>query len=381
MGGNNTVTVLYIIDTFVLQGGAEKNLYQVVTYLDKSKYRPVIYCLWGGPMADKVKSEGIEVKDLMMSKIYGFKALVEGFKLYRFMKREKVRIVVTYHESSDFWGGVIAKLAGVPVILSSRRDMGFNLKGRHVLFYKLLNKVFSRILVVSDAVGRMIVKEQNADEKRIITLYNGIDTREINSSADKSEVRKSLGLPEGEYPVIGMLAGVRAVKGHRYFIEAAAGVLKIFPDARFIIVGSGLGHTGYVEELKTQICGLGIENRIILTGARRDAPAIQSVLDISVNCSLSEGFSNTILESMAAGKPVVATAVGGNPEAVVDGVTGILVPPADTRALAEGIIRLLKDKDLASRMGEAAARRINERFTQKVMMERTEKTYETLLRE
>lgn len=373
------IKVLYITDHFVYMGGAEKNLLQVALNHDRERFTPIVCCLQGGELVDRLRQAGVRVDVLNIRRIYGFKAALEAVKLFRLIKKEKIRVAVTYHESSDFWGGIIAKLAGVPVILSSRRDMGFSLKQRHVFFYRFLNRIFERIIVVSDAVGKAVSDYQKVDPDRIITVYNGIDQAASAPRAGRDDILRSLGLPGGEYPVIGILAGLRSIKGHEYFVAAAVSALKSIPDARFLIVGGWQDEGPYLKVLKEMVANAGAEDRIIFTGPRSDIAEIQSVLDISVISSLSEGFSNTILESMAAGKPVVATAVGGNPEAVSDGDTGILVPPADARPLAAAIIRLLKDRAAAARMGEAGRRKVNDYFTQAGMMSQLETTYEVLL--
>jgi len=371
-------SVLYIIDTFLDLAGAERNLFEVVTRLDKRKYKPIVYALRAGSLIDVLKQNGIYARNLGIDKIYSLKAIREGIKLIRFIKKEHTRIVVTYHESSDFWGGIIAKIAGTPVIISSRRDMGYNLKKKHFLGYKFINNlIFNKIMTVSDAVKDLLVEKQNTSQDRIVTIYNGAELNKFSKKTDNVGLKKELGL-KPKVPIVGIIAGLRRIKGHKYFLEAASIILKENKNVQFLIVGWH-GDDGYPEELKNFTKDMGIDRNVIFTGARYDVSEILSISDISVLSSLSEGFSNTILESMAAGKPIVATDVGGNPEAVVNGETGLLVPPGDSGALARAILKLLRNKDLARKMGESGKRRIEGFFTLDRMIEDIETLYDILL--
>ncbi len=365
------ITILYIMDTFARLAGAEKNLYEVVTRLDKEKYRPIVYILSSGIVIDILRQKNIPVRDLGIKKIYGFKALCEGIKLIKFIKKEKVKIVVTYHDGADFWGGIFAKLAGVPVSISSRRDMGYNLKKRHIFFYKIINNLlFDKLITVSDAVKNVLVKQQNVIPKKVCTIYNGVKVSRFSKKQDIAEIKKKIGI-KSTAPVVGIIAGVRPIKGHRYFLEAASIVLKERPESQFLVVGHILENDNS-KELSNK---LGIANNVIFTGERADIPEMLSIMDISVLSSLSEGFSNTILESMAAGKPVIATNVGGNPEVVVNNETGILVPAANSQMLAKAMLSLLKNKKLAQKMGEAGRKRVETIFNFQVMLTKLEKLY------
>lgn len=371
------IVVLYIIDTFVELAGAERNLYEIVTRLNKEKYQPIVFALQGGPLIGVLNKDGILAKDLKLKRIYGLKAFIEVIKLVRFINNKLVKIVVTYHESSDFWGGLIAKLCNVPVIISSRRDMGYKLKNRHFLFYNLINNlIFDKIITVSDAVKKMLIKKQNAKENKITTIYSGVDLERFNRNFDVNKIKMSLGLIIDE-PVVGIFAALRPVKGHTYFLEAASIVLQSISDAKFLIVG--WHDDNYFLKLKNLSEGLGISQSVIFTGGRNDTEEVLSVIDISVISSLSEGFSNTILETSAAGKPIVATNCGGNPEAIVDGDTGILVPPKDAKALAEAILYLLQNRGLAKTMGLTGRKRVGKYFSFQRMMNEIEEFYEALL--
>jgi glycosyltransferase involved in cell wall biosynthesis/peptidoglycan/xylan/chitin deacetylase (PgdA/CDA1 family) len=371
------IAVLFFIDRFVTFAGAEKNLFDVMTGLDKKRYRPILLCIHRGDLAQVLVQKGIEAKDLRIKRIYSFHAFIKAIAIFKFIKKNNIKIIVTYHESSDFFGSIIGKLSGVPVIISSRRDMGFNLKKRHILFYKLINPLFDMVLTVSDAVKNEIFSKQNILWHKCVTLYNGVKISDFPQDIDKGIVKKSLGL-DNNRPVVGILAGIRPIKGHKYFLEAASLILKEYPETYFLIVGWPDDKI-YYKQLKDLTKQLKIGERVLFVGGRSDTAKILSITDISVLSSLSEGFSNAVIESMAAGKPVVATNVGGTTEAVVDGETGFLVPPYNAKALADAILRLLRNKKMAEDMGKKGRRLAEEKFSLNIMIEQLQHLYESLL--
>lgn len=314
-------TVLYFIDIFNKMGGAERNLFEIVTHLNTAEYHTIIMALQGGELTDDLKREGFEVYDLKLRKIYTLVAFFKAIWIFNLIKKNNVKIVVTYHESSDFLGGLVAKLAKVPVIISSRRDMGYNLKRRHVIIYRFLNDIFDKIITVSDAVKDMIFEKQNTLWHKMITVHNGVKIKEFSKPLNREYLKASLGLQINR-PVVGILAALRPIKGHKYFLEAASLVLQKFPEVYFLIVGWYDPESNYYKELKDMTTKLNMEKSVIFTGGRSDIPEMLSIMDISAFSSINEGFSNAVLESMAAGKPVVATNSGGTPEAIVDGQTG-----------------------------------------------------------
>jgi glycosyltransferase involved in cell wall biosynthesis/peptidoglycan/xylan/chitin deacetylase (PgdA/CDA1 family) len=371
------VKVLYIIDVFYKLAGAEKNLFEVVSMLNKEKYEPVVLCLQCGDIIKLLSNKNIEVFQLDISRIYSIPGLVNAFKLYSFIKKSHIDIIVTYHEGSDYLGAIVGSLAGVPIIISSRRDMGYRLHTRHVYLYRMINRFFDRVLAVSDAVKDIIFERENVPYHKIITVHNGVDTHYYDTMPDNALFKKKLNI-KPDRVVVGILAGLRPVKGHKYFLEAASLVVKQFPSTCFLVAGPA-DDVQYFSQLKSLVHALNIEDNVIFSGEYTDNKEILAVIDISVISSLNEGFSNSVLESMAASKPVVATNTGGTPEAVIDGITGILVAPGDSPALAEAILRLMKDTDLRQNMGNAGRQRVVDFFDSKVMMTKTENMYEVLL--
>jgi L-malate glycosyltransferase len=170
------------------------------------------------------------------------------------------------------------------------------------------------------------------------------------------------------------------IKGLEYFIQAAALIVARVPHVRFLIMGDTNINQDYREELQRLVIRLGMQERVVFTGFRLDVPELLAMLSVSVLPSLgSEGLSNALLESMAAGLPVVATRVGGSPEIVEDGVNGLLVPPADAEALAGAICRLLDDRTLANNLGQAGRRLVLSRYSLAQAVATTERLYRSLL--
>lgn len=376
---NEKISVLYIIDSFLDLAGAERNLFEIVTRIDKNKFRPLVFVLQEGSerLVELLNKEGILSKNLKLKRIYGFKGFIEIFKSIHFINKNKVKIVVTYHEGSDFWGSIIAKFSGVPIIISSRRDMGYKLSKRHIIAYKFINRLFDKILVVSDAVKDIIFEREGVLWSKMLTIYNGVDLQKFSKVTDNKKLKNDLGL-NLDWPVIGIIAGLRPIKGHKYFLEAAALVLKEFPNTSFLIVGWNFDNN-YFGELKNIVNDLRLQNNVIFTGGRSDTNSLLSIIDIFVLASINEGFSNAIIEAMAAGKPIVATNSGGTNEAIQNRVHGILVPPKDSAAIASSIVSIIQDVALARKLSFNARRQAEDKFDVCAMVKNIECLYSNLL--
>lgn len=364
--------ILYIINN-LKQGGAQKNLLEVIGYLDKEKFEPWLAILEKG-YEDKCNI--VSAVTLGINRIYDFNGIKGLFKLIKLMRREKFHIVHSYLFNENIIGSIAGKIAKTPVIITSRRDTGIFLQKKfyYFLMYRLTNLLVDKIICVSKAVKKAILAKEKVNFQKIEVIYNGIDIKKFQVSIDKSQIKSQLGIKEDEL-VIGIIANFNWVKGHKNFLEAAKAVLKEVPNTKFLFIGDGI----LKNNLQSIADSLQIADRIIFTGVRNDIPELLSIIDVSINASLSEGMSNAILQSMAAGIPVVATAVDGNLETVIDGVTGMLVPPKSSKDMAEAIIKILKNKELAKEMGSNAKRIVKEKFTLKIMTKNMERLYKSLL--
>jgi L-malate glycosyltransferase len=339
---------------------------------------PYIFALKAGQDFTELKKLGVFAETLEVKRIYSPKGLKSLFRLVKFAKQNNIDIIVSYHEGSDILAVLVGKLAGIKAIISSRRDMGYQLKKRHILIYRIINNYFRHIVTVSQSVAQIITQREKVPASKIVTIYNGVDfTRTRSIHVFTAEELARLGIDKNK-KLVGALATFRKIKGLEYFIEAADIIARENENIQFLIIGkAAVNDQSYDRSLEAKASSTNIK----FIEFQKDISRIIHLLDIVVVPSLSEGFSNTIIEAMAVAKPVIATAVGGNPEAVVDGVTGILVPPADSQALAIAILNILNDPALEKNLGEKGFFRAQEKFSLKQMISSYEALYLSVLRQ
>jgi glycosyltransferase involved in cell wall biosynthesis/alpha-beta hydrolase superfamily lysophospholipase len=366
-------------------GGTERQFINLGVALDHERFALEYGCsrLWG-KLLPELSDRGMPMSEYPIRRLYGVDALRQQLRLARHLKRRRIQILHSFNFYSNVFAVPAAWLAGVPVIIASIRDRGVYLTPmqRHVQRY--VCRLADRVLVNAESIKDWLVGD-GYDPSNIVVIPNGIDCRRFDAP-EASTIRQELSIA-ADAPIIAMLARLNAQKGFDDFIDAAALVSREYPDARFLIVGEGHVNANggpaedgtYSQALAERALRLGLQGKLMLTGYRADVPALLSDVAVSVLPSHSEGLSNTLLESMAAGVPIVATRVGGTPEAIEDGVTGLLIPVKDPAALARSIIRVLSDSDLAARLGAAARRSVNDRFSMERMIQTTEQLYLDLL--
>jgi len=370
--------ILLLTDIFGGMGGSERNISQLLAGIDKDKFELYVACLTSVKLPENVRDPSAPIIDLNGDGIYTVGGLKNLFLLRKLVHEKNVSLIVTYHESSDFYGLALSRLCRIPVI-SSRRDMNFKTIRRHRLAYRVVGRYFDSVIAVSDAVKKEVVRRHWFPEERIVTIYNAINVNENGAANDGNALKHKVGI-DPKHPVVGVVANMRKIKGHYHFVHAASIIHKRRPDVQFLVVGYDARKPGCsIAELKQYGGTLGITENLHFIGGRKDAAEFIALFDVAVLASLSEGFSNVILEYMASSKPVVATRVGGNPEIVVHGETGLLVPPADGDALATAILSILEDKEVASRFGRAGRKRIEENFSLSVMIRNYENLFEQVI--
>jgi glycosyltransferase involved in cell wall biosynthesis len=378
MSTNQRKGILLLTDLFGGMGGSERNISQLIGGIDKDKFELYIARLFSVILSENATNQSVSIIDLHGDSIYTVAGIRNLIFLKRLVHEKNISVIVTYHESSDFYGLALSLICHIPVI-SSRRDMSFNTRQRHRLAYRLVGRYFDSVIAVSDAVKKEVVARHWFPEKRIATIYNAINVDEYGKTKDGIALKNKIGI-DPNHPIVGMVANIRKIKGHQYFIHAASIIHKRNPNVEFLVVGyEMIKGSNLTDELKQYAEQIGISQNLHFIGGRKDTRDVISLFDVAVLTSLSEGFSNVILEYMASSKPVVATEVGGNPEIVVQGETGLLVPPADPDALASAILFILEDKEVALRFGMAGRKRVEERFGLNVMIRNYENLFEQVI--
>jgi glycosyltransferase involved in cell wall biosynthesis len=360
-------------------GGTENQFMALGRLLNPSRFDLEFACLrrWGG-FVRELDERGIPLHEYGISTFFSANAVAQQAKLARYVRRNRVDIVHTYNFYGNVFGILPARAAGAPVVVASIRDRGVYLTPMQQRVQRLICRLADRILVNAEAVKRWLIA-QGFDAARIVVIPNGVELGRFERRPDIERIRMELGVPSASR-LVAVVSRLNRLKGIEHFLEAAAIVGNRFPDARFLVVGDTNPHDRpYFSVLTGLAERLGISSRVIFTGVRTDVPDLLAATAVSVLPSLNEALSNVLLESMAAGAPVVATRVGGTEEAVEDGVNGLLVPPSDPGALALGIDRLLADPALAARLSHAGRQSIRDRFSMDRMVDATERLYASLL--
>ncbi|MFQ5850242.1 MAG: glycosyltransferase [Candidatus Binatia bacterium] len=365
--------ILFVIDELGL-GGTEGQLIEVMRRLDRAKFDVLLCCL-SGPNS-KVKEyipELPKVKTLLqdVESTYSLSAILALYRLVRFIRSQHVDIVQAYFLKAKFLGVVAGKLAGIKTI-SCTRDLGIFINVVNALPVKIANMCTDRFLVNSRCIRDYLIREQRIGPDKIDVIPNGVDLtryRPIRKD-EKVEYKRKLNI-DPQCIVIGTIASLKPVKGLSDFIRAAALVHEADNKIHFVIVGEG----PLRYALREEAAALGVANVITFAGACVDIRPYLSAFDVGVLCSHSEGFSNAILEYMAAGLPIIATAVGGNVEQIRDKETGFLVVSGDYESLAQHIVDITTNEKLRSTMAEAALEYCSENFAMDSMIRRLEDYY------
>jgi len=300
---------------------------------------------------------------------------LEGLvRMYRELRRWQPDIVQTQLPTSDVVGRILGRLAGAPAVVSSIRTRNVHKTRRQLFWDRLTAPLADRVVFNSRAVIPFAVRHEGVRPEQAVYIPNGARVPAAihdpeSLPARKAALRKQLNLPD-QTAVLGTVGRLQPQKGHRYLLEAFAGVIRQIPETCLLVIGEG----PLRKQLEQQAAGLGLAGRVRFLGDRSDVADLLPLLDVYVHPSLYEGMPNAVLEAMAAARPVIATHVDGTQELIVDGQTGWLVEPADPATLAERMAFALRRPEGARRMGLAAAERIQARFS----VDRMIAAYDTL---
>ncbi|HZK67405.1 MAG TPA: glycosyltransferase family 4 protein, partial [Chloroflexota bacterium] len=373
----SSLRILHLI-TSLDMGGAQKHLLAVVKGLRDRGHQADVAFFKNPTLADDFAATGAEVIDLHAPGTLDPTLLP---RLARLLASGRYDILHTHLLKADSYGALAGALARTPVVLASKHNDEAALRNPLVgLVHGSLSRLDQRVVVLSDYVGRYVAERGRVDRARIQRVYYGLPPISPAGPEDGLRVRVELGIPL-EAPLVLTVGRLTEQKGLTHLLEAMAIVLRRLPEARLLVVGDAQdGREEYKQSLLALHQSLGLGDRVIFTGVRPDVPALMRAADLFTMASLWEGFGLVFLEAMAAGKPVVATRVSAVPEVVADGVTGLLVPPADPPAMAEAMAALLSDPERARSMGEAGLVRLRDNFSEEKMVDSLEKLYYRLWR-
>ena len=328
-------------------GGQEVRTLTEARWSRERGWRVLVAGQPGGRFVERAREAGLDARPVRMRGAWDLGAVRE---LARLIRRERVSIVHT-HSSVDGWvGGLAARAARIPVVRT--RHVSIRIRRRWNPVYRWLA---DRVITSGEAIRRLVI-EAGVRPERVIAIPAGVDLAEF-SGADGDAAREGLGLSR---PVIGSVAMFRGSKGHAHLLDAFAAVHARHASARLLLVGDGI-RRAWVEGLAKE---RGLDRAVLFTGFRTDVPELLRAMDCFVLASTrTEGVPQSLLQAFAAGVPAVATAIGGIPEVVIDGETGILVPPEDPQALARAIEAVLDDPSAAATRARAARKLVEERFS------------------
>jgi glycosyltransferase involved in cell wall biosynthesis len=345
--------------------------------LDRNRFDLRVVCLDDrGPIADRYRSMGVPVIRMAVSSLHGPSMLSTGWQFARYLRRERVQIVHAHDMYSNVFATPWARLARTPVVIASRR-WWHTLPNRKL---QLANAVAFRmagaVLTNSAQVARSVREIEGVPDERVWTVTNFVDEEAFTPLPDaaRARVRRDWGVPPGSV-VIGCVARLVPVKNHALLVESFAELRRRHAAVHLVLIGDGECR----DALTAQVTALGLEQAVTFAGELRASGNHHRGFDVSALVSLSEGFPNTLIEAMAAGAPVVATAVGGSVDAVVDGVTGLLVPAGRTDLLTTALERLVDDSTLRASFGAAARARAWATYRAGTVIESLESMYDALL--
>lgn len=375
--GTAPVRVVFWAGSFE-RAGTQQFLLELLRRIDRGRFEPIVFSTKPeGELLPDIESLGVPVH--AFGKWRGPLApttLRDASRAVRFLRSERIQILSCMLGITTIFGPFVGRMAGVPVVVNNQRNLTYWFSGgvREKVYRYVNRHLVDAVLVNGDTARRELIDRFATPDEKIIEIGAGIDTIRFAGADPDEELSRRLGLSGRR--VVGIVGKLSPVKNHRLFLDAAAAIAAVRDDVEFLIVGDG----SLRAELEDRAAAPGLEGRVHFVGAREDVPSILKLLDVFVLSSRSEGMPNAVMEAMAAGLPVVATGVGGVPEIVDDGVTGILVADGDVRRLTDSVLGLLSDPARAELMGSAGGELARERYDVRAAVRRVESAFDALLR-
>ncbi len=351
-------------------GGAERVISTLAAALNHSGWRVIAGMFRPGWLQEECERLGVETIIIPLAGIGRLRWMRDCLRLIR---KEQVTLVHAHEFSAIVLGWIVAMLAGIPFVATVHGKNYYWERRRRRIAYRLVSR-FGTMVAVSENLKEFVCQKVGIAETRVRVIYNGVAEIQKVPDAEIESCKSELGIA-GSYPILGVVGSLYEVKGHKYLLDAMPEVAKQWPKSVLLIIGRG----DLEASLKQQVDERAIGANVRFLGMRQDVPRLLSVMDAFILPSLSEGLSMALLEAMDAGKPVVATRVGGNPELTVHGRTGFLIEPKDVKGLADGILRLVNDSTAMKAFGREGAERVRSLFSRELMANLYGELYERLL--
>jgi len=366
------IRVVYLAHAFQV-GGAEEMVLNLARRLP-DRFEPMVCCIHElGSIGREIRASGVPVRVLGLNP--GLRRPWDVARIQRFFRETRPQIVHTFLLTASLYGRLAAMLARVPIVIGTEVNIYARKRQSHALAERLLMPGTDRVVASAESVRDFYIRQVHADPAKVEVIYNAVDWAQLHTTRTRDAIRGSLNVPV-DRPVAGVIARLTEQKGHRYLLDALAGTPAL-AQVHLLVVGDG----DLRDTLRARVEAAGLSSRVHFLGGRRDLGDLLSAIDMFVLPSLWEGLPLSLVLAMGAGVPVVSTTVGGVPEVVEDGRTGLLVPPGDAAALGVAVARLVTDPALGRRLADAARAEVLPKFGVDDYVASVAGLYDRLLRE
>ena len=375
-GGDERIRLVFVLDSMGL-GGSELNAVRTAERLDRRRFDLSVICFnVDGPIRERYQTIGVPVMHLPINSLFGLQTFAAGRRFARYLRSERVQIVHSHDMYSNVFAVPWARAARTPVVLASRRWWYSHPNARLRVANTVAFRMASAVLANSGQVAESVRVSDGVAKGRIRVVPNFADDSAFVplERYDRERRRAEFGVLPGDV-VIGCVARLVPVKDHASLVRAFAAIRATYPAAKLLLIGDGPSRSSIEALARAE----SVADAVVFAGARTDGLNYHQLFDVSVLASQSEGFPNSLVEAMAAARPVIATAVGGNLDAVDDGHTGRLVPPGDVGALTGALAELLGSPERRRQLGENGLAVAQSRYRADRVIASVETMYENLV--
>ena len=354
------------------RGGAEEHILQLLNGFDRSLFRPHLACT--PQLAELMRPDVPADVEVFPLRLDGFADFGGARKLAHVLRQRRIQILHSHQFRASFFASPVGKWCGVPVILETSHGRELWRKGwlkSRFIWDRFSARLVDRIIAVSGATARYLVEQKGIPQEKIVVICSAVDLGQFDPAwPAPEELKASLGFRDSD-PVLLVAGRLEPQKGHRVLLEAMPAVLQEFPNARLVCLSDG----SLLNDLKEMATRKGLSDCVRFVGRQPDVRDWLAIADLSVLPSFYEGLPLAPIESLAAGRPIVATAVDGTPEVVIDGKTGLTVPPGNPKRLAEAIRRMLRDRTWALETARAGRQHVLQNFSIEKLVRLTQELY------